>query len=138
MVPSAVRTPKTAEDFALGVELASMQAKAISPVEVARVLREAGIRHVIVGAHAANGYTGKPRATVDVDVIVEFPKKASEAITAAFPHLTMEDHPVVVRFKRGGMDAIDLMKPIGSPLWPRLLKENRQIDIDGEPVTIPT
>ena len=138
MTPTVVRTPRTAEDFALGVELARMQAKAISPVEVVRVLRAAGVRYVLVGAHAANGYTGKPRATVDVDVIVEFPKKAADAVAAAFPTLTMEDHPVVVRFKRGDMDGIDLMKPIGSPLWPRLLKDNRQIDIEGESVTIPT
>jgi hypothetical protein len=138
MVPTAVRTPRTAHDFALGVELASMQAKAISPVEVARVLRQAGVNHVIVGAHAANGYTGKPRATVDVDVIVQHPKKAAAAVAAAFPSLHMHDLPVVTRFMRDDIEAIDLMKPVGSPLWPRLLKENRQVLIDGENITIPT
>jgi hypothetical protein len=137
MEPTVIRAPKTAEDVALGVRLARMHGKEISPADVARVLRTAGVRYVIVGAHAANGYTGRPRTTVDVDAIVEFPKKASQAIAAAFPALEMRDLPVVVRFMDGEMEAIDLMKPIASPLWPRLLRETREIDLGGEPVTIP-
>ena len=74
-----------------------------------------------------NGYTGRPRATVDVDVIVQYPKKAARAIAAAFPDLVEQDTPVVIRFKDQTSEAIDLMKPLGSPLWSRLIKDAREI-----------
>jgi predicted nucleotidyltransferase len=138
MLQTVVRAPKTAEDIATGVRLARMHGKDIQLADVARVLRTAGLRYVVVGAHAANGYTGRPRMTIDVDVVVQFPKKAAKAVAAAFPDLVMRDTPVVIRFMAGEDEAIDLMKPIGSKLWARLLKETRQIDVNGEPVHIPS
>jgi predicted nucleotidyltransferase len=137
MLPSVIRTPKTAEDIALGVTLARMHGRTISLSDVARVLRTAGVTYVVVGDHAANGYTGKPRTTVDVDVIVQFPQKAAKAVAAAFPHLTMHDTAVVIRFMDEEREAIDLMKPSSSPLWAALLKQNREVEVDGIPVTIP-
>ena len=115
-----------------------MHGKEISVADVARVLRTAGVPYVIVGAHAANGYTGRPRTTIDIDAVVRFPKKAALAVAAAYPNLVMRDTPVVIRFYDGEDEAIDLMKPIGSPLWAQLLKETREVSIDGEPVRIPT
>ena len=116
-----------------------MQGKAIGPVAVGRVLREAGVNYVLVGAHAANGYTGRPRATIDVDVVVQFPKKAARAVAAAFPQLTPRDTPVVTRFLTAdGDEAIDLMKPTSSPLWKRLLKDPRVVTIENEPLRIPS
>jgi hypothetical protein len=138
MLQTIVRAPRLSEDLELGITLSRMQGGPIAADEVARVLNEAGIRYVLVGAHAANGYTGRPRGTQDVDVIVESPKKASAAVASAFPQLTMEDTPVVVRFKRGNDEAIDLMKPLGSPLWSRLLKESKEITIGSVPVRIPS
>src|SRR5437773_11180543 len=91
MSPTVVRQPRTAEDIALGATLAKMQNRPIGPAEVARVLQDAGVKYVIVGGHAANGYTGRPRATVDVDLIAQFPKKAVRAIAAAFPDLVISD-----------------------------------------------
>ena len=128
---------RTEEDIALGAQLAKMQNRPIGPAEVARVLKAAGINYVIVGARAANGYTGRPRATVDVDVIVQFPKKAADAIAKAFPDLTIQDTPVVTRFKDQDMEAIDLMKPTASKLWSRLLKDSCEITIAGESVLVP-
>src|SRR5687767_8389046 len=125
MLQTVVRPPKTAEDIAIGVRLARMHGKDIGLADVARALRLAGVRYVVVGAHAANGYSGRPRTTIDVDVIVQFPKKAAKAIAAAFPNLVMQDTPVVIRFMAGENEAIDVMKPIGSKLWARLLKETR-------------
>ena len=138
MLQPVIRRPKTAEDIATGVRLARMEGKDISPADVARVLSAAGVRYVIVGAHASNGYTGRPRATIDVDVIVQFPKKAAEAIAAAYPDLQVQDTPVVTRFMKGEDEAIDLMKPGGSPLWGRLLKDSREISIGAQRVHIPT
>src|SRR5687768_15006683 len=129
MLTNVIRNPKTAEDVALGARLAKMQGRPIGPDDVARVLRAAGVQYVVVGAHAANGYTGRPRATVDVHVVVQNPKEAADAIAAAFPHLTVQDTPVVTRFKDQDHEAVDLMKPAGSPLWLRLLDESRDVRI---------
>ena len=137
MLQSILRKPRTAHDIALGVRLAKMHDRPIGPADVARVLKEAGIPYVIVGAHAANGYTGRPRATVDVDVIVRHPKKAARAVAAAFPSLQVQDTPVVTRFKDADHEAIDLMKPAGSKLWTRLIKESRDVVIGGASVRIP-
>lgn len=137
MLPNVIRRPNFAEDIALGGRLARMQGREIGPEDVARVLRKAGVAYVLVGAHAANGYTGRPRATVDVDVVVQFPKKAGQAIAAAFPHLTATDTTVVTRFKDGEHEAIDLMKPTSSKLWGRLLKLTRQVVIGTEQVHVP-
>src|SRR5439155_3679559 len=93
--------------------------------------------YVLVGAHAANGYTGRPRATIEVDVVVHFPKKAAKAIAAAFPHLQVRDTPVVTRFMEGDTEVIDLMKPAGCKLWGRLLKETREVRMGTEAVRIP-
>jgi hypothetical protein len=38
--------------------------------EVSRMLREAGIRHALVGALAANAYRDRPRTTEDIDFFV--------------------------------------------------------------------
>jgi predicted nucleotidyltransferase len=138
MLPTILRPPRTAEDIAQGARLAKMQKRDIGPADVARVLNEAKLNYVLVGAHAANGYLGRPRDTVDVDVIVQNPKRASLAIAKAFATLTMLDTPVVTRFKTAnGDEAIDLMKPIGSLLWKRLLRIAKTVDVDGVPVRIP-
>lgn len=138
MLQTILRAPRTAQDIAQGARLAKMHNRDIGPAEVAGVLDRAKVKYVLVGAHAANGYIGRPRNTLDVDVVVQFPKKASRAIAAEFPELTMVDTPVVIRFKRpDGEEAIDLMKPVGSPLWSRLLKIAVTVDVDGVPVRIP-
>lgn len=114
-----------------------MHGKEIGLAEVARVLGGAGVNYVVVGAHAANGYTGKPRTTVDVNIIVQFPKRAAKAVADAFPHLEMRDTPVVIRFSEQGEDVIELMKPTGSPLWARLLKKSRELVVGDQQVRIP-
>lgn len=138
MLPNIIRQPQLVEDVTLGARLAKMQGRPIGPEDVARVLNQAGVKYVIVGAHAANGYTGRPRATVDVDVIVQFPKKAAEAIAAGFPNLTMQDTPVVIRFKDAGHEAIDLLKPETSKLWPELLKLRKPIRIEDVEAFVPS
>jgi predicted nucleotidyltransferase len=137
MLQTILRPPNAAKDIALGAQLAKMHNRPIGPAEVARVLSSARMKYVIVGAHATNGYTGRPRTTIDVDVVVQFPKKAAKIVAAAFPELQMRDTPVVTRFLRGQEEAIDLMKPAGSKLWARLLKEARDVRIEGQNLKIP-
>jgi hypothetical protein len=87
----------------------------IRPEEVIRVLNAAKVSFTLVGAHGLGGWTGKPRATEDVDVVVvqRHVKKSVAALIAAFPHLDVDDQPAVVRLRDRdtGAVAIDVMKP---------------------------
>jgi hypothetical protein len=114
-----------------------MHDRTIGPDDVAQVLKRAGVKYVIVGAHAINGYSGRPRTTVDVDVIAQHPKKAASAIASAYPNLKMQDTPVVIRFTDEDHEAIDVMKPTGSPLWPRLLKDAIELRIGKATLRVP-
>jgi hypothetical protein len=87
----------------------------IRPEDVIRVLNAAKVSFTLVGAHGLGGWTGKPRATEDVDVVVgpRHVKKAVTALTKAFPNLVVDDHPAVVRLRdrETGAVSIDVMKP---------------------------
>jgi hypothetical protein len=111
---------------------------ALSPVDVAAVLARAGVRYVLVGAHALNLYTGKPRATEDVDVVTDAPGKARRAIEQAYPNLTVEDYPVVLRFKQGGDEVLDVIKAGSSKLFRRVLGLVAEVRIGGQVVVVPT
>jgi hypothetical protein len=49
----------------------------------------------------------------------------------------MQDTPVVTRFKDEDHEAIDVMKPVKSPLWARLLTDARDLRIGNERIRIP-
>jgi hypothetical protein len=56
--------------------------------EVSRMLREAGIRHALVGALGANAYRTRPRTTEDIDFLVgdeAFEKHAAGFVTMRIP-----------------------------------------------------
>src|SRR3954469_11083056 len=105
----AVRRP-LAQSLARGVEVSTLYGMPLSPVDIAALLGRAKVRYVLVGAHAINLYTGKPRATQDVDVVTDAPVKARRAVQSAYPHLSVEDHPAVIRFKEGREEVLDLIK----------------------------
>ena len=85
------------------------------PKEVIRVLREAGVRFVLMGTHGLVGYRKQVRATLNVDVLVRKAdhKKAIKALQAVYPELKVVDTPVVTRFMdpTTGEPAIVLRKP---------------------------
>jgi hypothetical protein len=87
----------------------------IKPEDVVRVLNAAGVKFVLAGAHGIGCWTGQPRATKDVDVIVgkRHAKKAVTALVGAFPHLVVEEEDVVTRLRDPETKevAIDVMKP---------------------------
>lgn len=91
-------------------------APAIDPLEVIRVLNEAEVVFVLMGAHGILGWVRDERATIDVDVLVRksHHKKAMAAIEEAFPHLERRDSEVVTRYVDPRHDRIvlDLMKPM--------------------------
>jgi len=127
-----------AQGLTRGVELSKMYGMSLTPIDVARVLSRAKVRYVLIGAHAINLYTGKPRATQDVDVVTDSPAKASKAIRFAFPNLTVEDHPAVVRFKDGNVEVLDLIKAKSGKLFRKVLQLITTSEIDGDPIIVPT
>lgn len=127
-----------AQGLSRGVELSKMYGMPLTPTDVARVLSAAKVRYVLIGAHAINLYTGKPRATQDVDVVTDSPSKASGAIRVAFPHLTVEDHPAVVRFKDGSAEVLDLVKAKSAKLFRSVLRSAITSTIGGVSIVVPT
>src|SRR4051812_3264233 len=113
----------------------------ISPLDVIRVLRAAGVRFMLIGAHALGGWTGTPRATLDVDVLVGIRgyKKAVKALLAAFPHLEAKGEEVVTRFRDPESDkvVIDVVKP-NQPLYRVGLKHTHTVEVEGETYEIPS
>src|SRR2546423_1657250 len=111
-----------AEDLGLSERLSQMQGQEIGPTDVIKVLQKANVKHVLVGAHAISAWAGDPRATIDVDIVASRPAQARKALEAAFPDLTVEEHPVVIRFKSGGKERIDIFRPTSFPIFKAALK----------------
>jgi hypothetical protein len=93
----------------------------IAPLDVIRVLNGAKVQFMLVGAHGLAGWTKKPRATEDVDILVatRHHKKALKVLLDAFPQLEPRDLPVVTRLcdRQSGDVVIDVMKPLQEPHW---------------------
>jgi hypothetical protein len=115
--------------------------KLIPPLEVVRVLNEAGVRFMLVGLHGIGGWMRKPRATDDVDVLVatRWHKKAVAVLQAAFPHLEVEDHEVVTRMRdpESQVVFIDVMRP-NQPLFREVIKHAHPVASEGQTYNIPT
>ncbi len=82
-----------------------------SPRQVAQALRAVGIDFVLVGAQAIGVYTGRPRATIDVDIVCHEPHRAAKALAEQFPELTIQDRGVLVRLILDGREAVDIIDP---------------------------
>src|SRR4051812_12099635 len=136
--PVDQRVPNAAEDVALGMRLSMSQGREIQPDALFTLLNNAKLKAVLVGGHAINARTARPRATVDVDIVAEKPKKVVQLLQQNYPHLTLEDHPVVARLKDGDHEAIDVIKPESDLLFKRILKLTEQIKIQKVSITIPT
>jgi hypothetical protein len=112
-----------------------------TPQAVIRVLNAEKLRFMLMGAYAVAGWTRMPRATKDVDVLVgaRGVRKAVRALSAAFPHLQIEDEEVVTRFRdlRTENVVIDVMKPNQS-LYRDALKYTHSVQADGQTYSIPS
>jgi hypothetical protein len=115
--------------------------RAILPAEVIGLLNKAGINFMLVGAHGLGGWTKKPRATEDVDIVVaaRHLKKAVRLLLDAYPRLEAADFEVVTRLRdRETREvAIDVMKP-NQPLYRVALKHTQAVTIAGQTCKIPT
>jgi hypothetical protein len=135
--PTIIQSRPSADDLALGERLSVMQGRILTPSAVAKPLDDAGLKFVLVGGHAVNAWTGRARATVDIDIIAEKPTRSRDALKRAFPELTVEEHPVVIRFKDEKLEAIDIIRPESSPLFQRVLKLTRAVQLGDVQVHIP-
>lgn len=132
----AMRLPAD-KSLASGIRLSILYGMPINPADVARVLRNAKVRYVLVGAHAINLYTGRPRATQDVDILTSAPLKARRAVEKAYPALLAENHPVVIRFTLDGAEVLDLIKSTSVGLFRQVLRHVTTVSLDGEGVVVP-
>lgn len=116
-------------------------ANLITPLQIIRLLNAVKVRFMLLGAHGIGGWTREPRATKDVDILVATRghKKAVQALQTAFPHLRVEDHDVVTRFRDPETKTvlIDLMKP-NQPLYRDALKHTHSVVSGGQNYFVPT
>jgi len=114
--------------------------KVIPPLEVIRVLNEAKISFVLVGAYGLAGWRKEGRATEDVDVVVASRqvKKAVNVLCAAFAHLEPVDLPVVVRLRDHDTQdvAIDVMKPVQPP-YREVFRHTHTVSSGGQTYRVP-
>lgn len=87
----------------------------VEPKELIRLLNRSGVKFVLMGQHGISGWLSEPRATRDVDVVVQkrHHAKAVRAIQAAWPELVKKEFPVVTRFldPANQEPVIDVMRP---------------------------
>lgn len=137
MRASSALTARLVDDLNLSERLSKMQGQEIGPSDVVKILQRAGVKHVLVGAHAISAWAGDPRATIDVDLIAARPSQAQKVLAEAFPELTVEEHPVVIRFKREGREAIDVIRPISDPIFKEALKHSVKVRIGRMNIDVP-
>jgi len=124
--------------FLEGERLSSRNGMDITPTDVACALAKAKLKYVIVGAHAANAYVSRPRTTIDVDVIATQPDRAKNVLLKAFPQLTAQSYPVVIRLLIGGREAIDVIRPASSAIFQAAIDNLRVITVGKTQINIPT
>ncbi|HBE67859.1 MAG TPA: hypothetical protein DDW52_06895 [Planctomycetaceae bacterium] len=110
----------------------------VQPNEVVEVLERAGIkRWVLMGLYGYVGYLAMPRATQDVDILVDEDEidAVIEAIVARWPTLQIDRQEVVVRFRDPGeiaitgemMQVIDAMLP-SNACYRAILDRHHRVD----------
>jgi hypothetical protein len=98
--------------------------------QILRTLNEKKIRYVLTGAHALGGWTGEPRATHDVDILVKGGRTHARAVKVLhdlYPHLEMRTFFGVTGFyipgdKRSVIDVTyphraDIEETLAHPIW---------------------
>jgi hypothetical protein len=106
---------------------------ATSPVDLNQILRtltQKRIPFVLTGAHGIGGWTGRPRSTKDVDILVKGGRnqaRAVSALKALYPELEVRDFMGVTGFfipgeRESVLDVTyphraDLEETLASPVW---------------------
>ncbi len=113
----------------------------ITPLEVIRVLDAAKVPFMLVGTHALGGWTGKPRTTTDVDILVgqRFHKRAVRILLNQFPQLRIGDHEdeTPLRDAETGQILIDVTKT-NQPLYRAALSHTQPVKWKHQTYRIPS
>ncbi|MDP1711805.1 MAG: hypothetical protein Q8K86_05050 [Candidatus Nanopelagicaceae bacterium] len=118
------------------IQLEEINRPSYSASKIIAVLNKGGVKSVLVGAQALAHYTGEPRATEDVDLVVSDVDRAVRVVRATWPHLTFDEQEPVVRVRDGKHVVLDLMKPVD--LYTLVFKNSRSGMIGGVKALIPT
>ena len=118
---------------------------AVSPYELTSILNKGNIEYILIEGHVLCYFTGSPKATIDVDVIVSntHMSRAVRAIKAEFPQYDFEDMVYNVRFcskkKESSVDSerIDVIRS-NNPFFQKILKKYTvPIISKGQKVNVP-
>jgi hypothetical protein len=113
----------------------------IQPLDVIKVLNRAKVKFILAGLHGIGGWMNKPRATQDVDVLLwsRHHKKGLKALREAYPHLELEELPVVTRLRdpKSGKIVIDLMKS-DQGVFRAAFQHTHPIEMEGQEFLIPS
>jgi hypothetical protein len=106
------------------------EAARIDVATIIRTLTEKKVPFVLTGAHAIGGWTGRPRATHDVDLLVKGGRNHARAVKALrelYPHLEVRDfHGVIAFFVPGERESVidvtyphraDIAETLAQPVW---------------------
>lgn len=103
----------------------------VNPKDVIERLNQAGVKFVLMGTHGIGGWRDEPRATQDVDILVQkrHHRKAVNALRQAYPELTVQDQVAVTRFidPATGKGVIDLLRPL-EPVYQIVFKNTISIE----------
>jgi hypothetical protein len=110
--------------------MGKMASAKIDLYAIIRTLNEKRIPFVLTGAHALGGWTGKPRATKDVDILVKGGRNHARAVKALrelYPHLEVRMvHGVAAFFVPGETESVidvtyphraDTAETLAHPVW---------------------
>lgn len=110
------------------------------PALVAKLLNDASIDFVIIGAHALGVHTKEPRATADVDVVVNDVPRAVKTLKNIRPNTKVLDLGATVGKRIAtskGIELVDVLSPSGG-VRGELFSNRIKITLDGQPASIPT
>jgi hypothetical protein len=71
----------------------------VQPQEVIKVLKQASVKFVLVGAHGIAGWLDEPRATQDVDVLIQTRYKQEMALVLKYAAMHAPDRPMKKRLQ---------------------------------------
>ncbi|MEK7415201.1 MAG: hypothetical protein AAB263_17995 [Planctomycetota bacterium] len=111
-----------------------------SPATIAALLNHAGIDFVIIGAHALGVHTKEPRATNDVDIVVDDVPGAVAVLKSIKPRTRVLDLGAEVGKRitdAKGNELIDVLYPTGG-VRGALFDNRTQVMLSGHKAFIPT
>jgi hypothetical protein len=90
--------------------MGKMAAARIDPNRIIQALNDKKIPFVLTGAHGIGSWTGRPRGTKDVDILVKGGRNHARAVKALkdlYPHLEVRDfHGVTAFFVAGEKESV--------------------------------